>query len=43
MKQKEDLINIHFSVAVMYPKGVKIIFTCGKDNITGVQEEYKAI
>ena len=43
MRDKEELKNKHFSVAVPNMKGGNIVWTCFKDNITGEKEEYKEI
>ena len=38
MEDKVRLINRKFSAAVLYLKGVNIIWTCGKDNFIGENE-----
>ena len=43
MKDKEDLINREFLVAVTHTKGLGFVWTFVEDSVVGEKEEYREI
>ena len=42
-REKQDLIKRQFLVSVLHPKWGVIVWTCVKDNITKLKDQYEAI